>query len=188
MASHSLLHSSLLVSKRKYPPAQAMITKSEGMASSCIFLSFRGNTVQLAAGVARLFSGPDQSSFFHLADRLAVTSLVSFACGAFLGRIGDRIGSKTRLWVMGATALQSGFLMAGYVCLTMADAASYATDRGDLAWHSARAFITLGFMSASLGMQGIVGKRLNTHYGTTVVLTTTWCELVADPNLFRLRP
>lgn len=89
---------------------------------------------------------------------------------------------------MGATALQSGFLMAAYIALTYANAASYASDRGDLAWHSARAFIALGFMSASLGMQGIVGKRLNTHYGTTVVLTTTWCELVADPNLFRLRP
>lgn len=123
-----------------------------------------------------------------MADRLALASLVSFAGGAFLGRIGDKVGSKTRLWVMGATALQSGFLMAAYISLTSANAASYATDRGVLAWHSARAFIALGFMSASLGMQGIVGKRLNTHYGTTVVLTTTWCELVADPNLFRLRP
>lgn len=89
---------------------------------------------------------------------------------------------------MGSTALQSGLLMAAYVSLTSANAGSYATDRGDLAWHSARAFVGLGFMSASMGLQGIVGKRLNTHYGTTVVLTTTWCELVADPNLFRLRP
>ena len=61
-------------------------------------------------------------------------------------------------------------------------------------------------MSASLGVQGIVGKRLNTQFGTTsmycfsssylfmpmltivaVVLTTVWVELVSDPRLFRLR-
>jgi MFS family permease len=145
---------------------------------------YRGNTVQLAAAITRLFSGPDQGMSFHMADRLALTSLLTFAGGAFLGRIGDRIGSKTRLWVMGATALQAGFCAAAFVAFIVGDVASFATDRGDVAWHSVPAFIGLGFLSASMGMQGIVGKRLNTHYGTTVVLTTIWCELVADPKLF----
>lgn len=56
-------------------------------------------------------------------------------------------------------------------------------------------------MSASLGVQGILGKRLNTQFTTTskcvyfylkclhtdvilVVLTTVWVELVTDPKLF----
>ncbi|TFY73037.1 hypothetical protein EWM64_g10975, partial [Hericium alpestre] len=34
---------------------------------------------------------------------------------------------------------------------------------------------------------GIMGKRLNTQFATTIVLTTVWCELMADPMLFDLR-
>jgi len=39
-------------------------------------------------------------------------------------------------------------------------------------------------MAASLGLQGIIGKRLNTQFSTTVVLTAIWIELIADPKLF----
>jgi uncharacterized membrane protein YbaN (DUF454 family) len=46
----------------------------------------------------------------------------------------------------------------------------------------------LGFASASLGIQGIIGKRLNTQFATAVVLTTTWCELINDPKLFTVGP
>lgn len=42
-------------------------------------------------------------------------------------------------------------------------------------------------MSASMGLQGIMGKRINSQFATTVVLTSVWCELVADPKLFSLR-
>lgn len=44
----------------------------------------------------------------------------------------------------------------------------------------------LAFMAASLGLQGIVGKRIGSPMNTTVVLTTTWVELVNDPKLFHL--
>jgi hypothetical protein len=42
-------------------------------------------------------------------------------------------------------------------------------------------------MSASMGLQGIMGKRINSQFATTVVLTSVWCELVADPKLFNVR-
>jgi len=39
--------------------------------------------------------------------------------------------------------------------------------RDDPAWTNALTFVGLAFMSASLGVQGILGKRLNTQFGTT---------------------
>lgn len=45
----------------------------------------------------------------------------------------------------------------------------------------------LGFLSASLGLQGIVGKRIGSPMNTTVVLTTTWVEIFNDPALFAPR-
>jgi len=45
----------------------------------------------------------------------------------------------------------------------------------------------LGFLSASLGLQAIVGKRIGSEMNTTVVLTTTWVEIFNDPSLFALR-
>jgi hypothetical protein len=42
-------------------------------------------------------------------------------------------------------------------------------------------------MSASMGLQGIMGKRISSQFATTVVLTSVWCELIADAKLFSLR-
>ena len=86
----------------------------------------------------------------------------------------------------------------------MSGEGSIASARADPAWSSGLAFIAVGCMSASMGLQGIMGKRMNTHFTTTgmsffgchvqtlvswpflfvVVLTTTWCELVTEPYLF----
>ena len=32
-----------------------------------------------------------------------------------------------------------------------------------------------------------MGKRINSQFATTVVLTSVWCELIADPKLFSLK-
>lgn len=95
--------------------------------------------------------------------------------------------------------------MAAALCIWKSHEASEASQRDDPAWTNALSFATVGFMSASMGLQGIMGKRVNTQFATTsafylslllphriliapfaVVLTTVWCELMADPNLFRL--
>ncbi|KAL0566241.1 hypothetical protein V5O48_015773 [Marasmius crinis-equi] len=148
-----------------------------------------GNFIQLALALARLFEGPVETrdTTFHKADQQALTSLGAFCFGAFIGRYGDHIGSHTRLWLFSGTFLQALFTMAAAVTIWQSDAGGIADDRGDPAWTTGLTFACVVFMSASLGLQGIMGKRLNTQFTTTIVLTTVWVELFTDPSLFNLR-
>lgn len=141
-----------------------------------------GNTVQLALALARLFS-PGNSNFeFQIVDRQALTSVITFILGASLGRIGDHIGSKTRLWLFLGTLVQCLFTMAAALAIWKCDQRSVALSRGEPNWTNTLGFVGLGFASASIGLQGIMGKRINSQFATTVVLTTIWCELMADPK------
>lgn len=45
----------------------------------------------------------------------------------------------------------------------------------------------LAFISSSMGLQGIIGKRVASPMNTTVVLTTTWVEIFNDPLLFAFK-
>ncbi|KZT10414.1 uncharacterized protein LAESUDRAFT_694050 [Laetiporus sulphureus 93-53] len=144
-----------------------------------------GNTVQLSLAVARLFSKPRDVSF-HISDQQALCSLLSFNVGSFIGRLGDRMGPKSRAWLMLGTFIQALFTMAAAVAVWQSGSISVATDRFNPAWTDALTFVAVGFMSASVGLQGIMGKRINTQFSTTVVFTTVWCELMADPKLFQL--
>ncbi|TDL19566.1 hypothetical protein BD410DRAFT_791947 [Rickenella mellea] len=143
-----------------------------------------GNTVQLSLALARLFSPGNRDSSFHIADRQALCSLLSFISGAFIGRLGDKIGAKTRAWLSLGTFIQALLSMAAAIAAWKGGQGSIADNRGDPAWTNALGFVALGFASASVGLQGIMGKRVNTQFTTTVVLTTVWCELMADPQLF----
>ena len=161
-------------------------TKQDLRSRPLLILCLSGNTVQLAAALCRLFSGPDQSFYFHPADRLALTSLCSFVIGSmFGGQLGDRVGPKKRWWLIGSSLGQAGCLFVAFLALLISGDATVAPDRGDIPINNALGFVAVGFMSGSMGLQAIVGKRLNTAYGTTVVLTTIWTELVADPGLFK---
>ncbi|KLO09462.1 hypothetical protein SCHPADRAFT_833992 [Schizopora paradoxa] len=143
-----------------------------------------GNTVQLALALARLFS-PGQTDFsFRIADRQALTSLLTFLAGASLGRLGDKIGNNTRLWLFLGTFIQTLFTMAAAIAAWKGNQPSVAESRGDPAWTDTLTFVAIGFMSAAVGLQGIMGKRVNSQFATTVVLTTVWCELMSDPKLF----
>ncbi|KAA1473103.1 hypothetical protein DENSPDRAFT_222914 [Dentipellis sp. KUC8613] len=148
-----------------------------------------GNSVQLALALARLFEGPSghHDTSFHIADQQALTSVLTFIFGASIGRLGDRMGARTRAWLALGTFIQALFTMAAAICLWKSGQGSVAGFRGDPVWTNASTFACLGFMSASLGLQGIMGKRVNTQFATTIVLTTVWCELMADPKLFNLR-
>jgi Protein of unknown function (DUF1275) len=104
---------------------------------------------------------------FHRADQQALTSLISFNLGASIGRFGDRLGSLTRLWLICGTFLQALFTMAASIAIWKSGQLGVAEDRGDPAWTNLLSFVCIAFMSASLGLQGIMGKRLNTPFGTT---------------------
>ncbi|KAG5647704.1 hypothetical protein DXG03_008427 [Asterophora parasitica] len=148
-----------------------------------------GNFVQLSLALARLFEGPKgfRDLTFHRADQQALCSLISFNAGAFVGRLGDRVGALKRSWLIAGTLLQALLTMAAALTIWKSGEISIADERGDPSWTNTLSFVSLAFMSASLGVQGIQGKRLNTQFGTTIVLTTVWVELVSDPRLFKLR-
>jgi len=148
-----------------------------------------GNFAQLALALARLFEGAPghRDQTFHIADQQALCSLITFQAGSFLGRLGDRIGPHKRSWLIFGTFVQALLTMAAAIAFWKSGQPGIANERDEPAWTNALTFVGVGFMSASLGVQGILGKRLNTQMGTTLVLTTVWVELVADPGLFRLR-
>ncbi|OJA14925.1 hypothetical protein AZE42_06451, partial [Rhizopogon vesiculosus] len=76
--------------------------------------------------------------------------------------------------------------MAAAISIWQSHQGSVTDSRLSPAWTNTLSFVCIGFMSASMGLQGIMGKRVNTQFTTTVVLTTTWCELMTEPNLFNI--
>ncbi|KAL0573696.1 hypothetical protein V5O48_008267 [Marasmius crinis-equi] len=148
-----------------------------------------GNFIQLALALARLFEGPKESrdTTFHKADQQALASLLAFNAGAFFGRWGDHIGPHRRSWLCLGTFTQALLTMAAALTIWKSGQGSIADDRGDPAWTNGLSFAAIILMSASLGVQGVQGKRLNTQFTTTIVLTTVWVELMTDPKLFNLR-
>jgi len=85
------------------------------------------------------------------------------------------------------TLIQALFTMSAALTIWKSGSGSVADNRGDPVWTNVLSFTCVVFLSLSLGLQGIMGKRINTQFTTTIVLTTTWCELMTDPNLFRRR-
>ncbi|KAL8292749.1 hypothetical protein RQP46_001361 [Phenoliferia psychrophenolica] len=60
-----------------------------------------GGTIQLALALARLFTGdPATRTYeFEQPDRQALTSLLGFLLGTSVGRVGDKVGPKKRVWL-----------------------------------------------------------------------------------------
>ncbi|KAJ7753713.1 hypothetical protein B0H16DRAFT_761385 [Mycena metata] len=141
-----------------------------------------GNFAQIALAVARFATTREVA--VSIADQQALLSLVAFNIGAFSGRIGDRVGAQTRAWLISGTAVQAALTILAGICIQQSGQGSIAIGRGEPTWTTSLSSLGLAFMAASLGLQGIMGKRLNTQFSTTVVLTAVWVELVADPQLF----
>jgi hypothetical protein len=77
------------------------------------------------------------------------------------------MGAKTRAWLVFGTFLQALFTMAAALAIWQSREGSIGTSRGDLAWSNALSYVAVAFISASLGLQGIMGKRVNTQFATT---------------------
>lgn len=121
---------------------------------------------QLALALARLFNGQHDYSF-HLPDQQALCSLITFILGASIARIGDKIGCKTRAWLSLGTFIQTLFTAAAAIAIWKSGQASVSDARANPAWNNTLSFVCIGFMSASMGLQGIMGKRTNTQFTTT---------------------
>ena len=57
--------------------------------------------------------------------------------------------------------------MAAAISLWKSGQGSVASIRAEPAWTNASTYACLGLMSASMGLQGIMGKRVNTQFATT---------------------
>ncbi|KAG1865969.1 hypothetical protein F4604DRAFT_1581631 [Suillus subluteus] len=162
-------------------------TDSITYTATFIWCAFQtGNSLRLAIAFARLFDGQHDPSF-DIPDGLALCSLLMFIFGAFMGRLGDKLGCKTRLWLTLGTFIQTLLTMVATIAIWKSHQGSIADDPAHPAWTSVLSFVCIGSMSASMGLQAIMGKRINTQFTTTVVFTTIWCELIADPKLFHIR-
>lgn len=104
---------------------------------------------------------------YRIADRLALTSLLSFILGGFIGRLGDRVGYSTRIWMASGTFIQTLFTMAATIAIWKANVPSYAAFGNGPLWTTPLTFLGYGFMSASMGLQGVMAKRLNTQFSTS---------------------
>ncbi|KAG2355578.1 hypothetical protein BDR07DRAFT_1425652 [Suillus spraguei] len=124
-----------------------------------------GNSLKLALALAH--------HSFDITDRLALCSVLTFIFGSFIGRFGDKLGSKTRLWLVLGTFIQTLFTMAATIAIWKNNEDSVARSPAYPAWTNGSSFVCIGFMSASMGLQAIMGKRVNTQFTTTVVLTST---------------
>lgn len=121
---------------------------------------------QLAIALCRLFA-PKPDYTFHIADQQALCSLLSFLFGALLARVGDYFGPKRRAWLFGGTIFQAALLAAAAVCINSSGQTNIGTDRGDPAWTNGLSFACIALMSASLGFQGLMGKRFDTPFAAT---------------------
>lgn len=167
---------------------------------------------QISLAIARLiestFLTPKTGVFINTlltlpkSDQASTCSLTAFLLGlATFGRLGDRIGSHKRGWLVAGTLIQAA--------LTLCSAyAFWQIERRPLvsiaALDTVQHFIGVACLSASLGVQGIMARRLGTQFSTTsewgfiflawtayltkclVVLTAIFVELVADPSLFQV--
>lgn len=126
--------------------------------------------LKLALALARLFEGPPslRNLSFRKTDQLALCSLISFNLGILLGRLGDRVGATRRIWMIMATFLQALFTMVAAIAVWKSGQPTILSTKGDpMNWVNVLTFVGLAFMSVSLGLQGVQGKRLDTHFGTT---------------------
>ncbi|EJD44874.1 hypothetical protein AURDEDRAFT_114228 [Auricularia subglabra TFB-10046 SS5] len=160
--------------------------------SACfIWCAFQtGNTIQLGLAIARLFSGPVLDTSMRTPDKQALVSLLAFLAGGALGRFtnidNSFFGPRRRAWLFLGTLASAFMTLAGCLFANASQDGVFASDRGDPAWTDVFGYVALGCISASMGLQAVMGTRLGSHFATSVVLTTIWVQIMSDPKLFSL--
>jgi hypothetical protein len=77
------------------------------------------------------------------------------------------MGAKTRMWLFCGTFIQCLFTMASALAIWKCGQLSVSLSRGEPNWTNTLGFVGLGLASASIGLQGIMGKRVNSQFATT---------------------
>ncbi|TDZ30797.1 hypothetical protein C8035_v002421 [Colletotrichum spinosum] len=133
-----------------------------------------GNTVYIGLGLA----APTESTRWIK----SLTSLASFCLGSFLFSRFHRLFSPKRRWVLCASfALQTLLCVAAAAVLTFGP---QATGKDEIAWNVLVPIALIAFQSCG---QAVVSRALRYNALTSVVLTSIYCDLFSDAELFAVR-
>ena len=129
-------------------------------------------TPQLAIALAKLIelnlSSKPLYHAFSETQQQALCSLLAFMFSAALfGRIGDIIGTHKRYWLVLCSLISTLFTLIGTIAIWLSHSNAIATNRGTPAWTNVLTLVGVGFMSSSVGVQGVQAKKLGTHFGST---------------------
>ncbi|KAK4231002.1 hypothetical protein QBC38DRAFT_408687 [Podospora fimiseda] len=133
-----------------------------------------GNTVYIGLGL----SAPYQSTRWIKSG----TSLISFCIGSFLFSRFHRFFSPKRRWVLCASFTLQLILTAA--AATMVTLAGVPDDMEAIDWHVLIPIALVAFQSCG---QAITSRALQYNALTSVVLTSIYCDLFSDQELFALR-
>ncbi|KAF6829702.1 duf1275 domain protein [Colletotrichum plurivorum] len=132
-----------------------------------------GNTVYIGLGLA----APSESTRWIK----SATSLGSFCLGSFVFSRFHRFFSPKRRWVLCASfALQTLLCAAAAVILTFGPTAG----KDEIAWNVLVPIALIAFQSCG---QAVTSRALKYNALTSVVLTSIYCDLFSDAELFAVR-
>ncbi|KDN64794.1 hypothetical protein CSUB01_08679 [Colletotrichum sublineola] len=130
-----------------------------------------GNTVYIGLGLA----APTESTRWIK----SATSLASFCLGSFFFSRFHRLFSPKRRWVLCASfAAQALFCVAAAAILTVGPR---APDKDEISWTVLVPIALIAFQSCG---QAVTSRALRYNALTSVVLTSVYCDLFSDAELF----
>lgn len=134
----------------------------------------KGNTVYVGLGIASLLSPPPSARLYK-----SGVSLLSFCVGSFFFARFHRFFSPKRRWVLCVSfAAQMVFTMSAAVIVSVTEPPA-SSDA--LTWDVLVPIALVAFQSCG---QAVTSRALKYNSLTSVVLTSIYCDLFSDQNLF----
>jgi hypothetical protein len=135
-----------------------------------------GNTVYVGLGLASLAFPPTSPRLFK-----SGISLLSFCVGSFFFARFHRYFSPKRRWVLVASfSAQLAFTVAAAIVVTVAPPDSKGDGTG-VGWNVLLPLALVAFQSCG---QAVTSRALKYNALTSVVLTSIYCDLFSDKDLF----
>ncbi|KAK5656434.1 hypothetical protein OQA88_4815 [Cercophora sp. LCS_1] len=133
-----------------------------------------GNTVYIGLGLAH----PSESTRWIKSG----VSLLSFCAGSFVFSRFHRFFLPKRRWVLCASFLAQVLLTAGAAAIVTAS--GQPKDKEEIGWHVLVPIAMVAFQSCG---QAVTSRALKYNALTSVVLTSIYCDLFSDAELFALK-
>ncbi|KAK3330720.1 hypothetical protein B0H66DRAFT_72973 [Apodospora peruviana] len=135
-----------------------------------------GNTVYIGLGLA----APSESTRWIKSG----VSVLSFCAGSFIFSRFHRFFSPKRRWVLCASfAAQLVFTVSAATIVTVFGTPPAVKEDGSIGWHVLLPIALVAFQSCG---QAVTSRALRYNALTSVVLTSIYCDLFSDAELFGL--